>query len=437
MRYLLTIWLAFVVFFSWGFITVHYHVFPWSVISPLVKEIEVAVKGDDEGAKLDAETAIMSEFSKKPLKHMKRKDFDAEDALATYSPMGHFPDALKGKCLKVATSYNNNLAILLVGDKSKVLHHWNVNYDDTFGTEGQNNQTDINGSVLLPDGSVIVNYAPYKGIARFDAEGEVIWKNDSLVTHHSITRTLSDTIWVPGREVLEEGRLGQKKGRYEDVLYEFEIETGDLKRKIYTVDIFHKNSIHGLYEWIISEDKIHLNDIEEVGAGFARANPKLGLEPSDIILVGKRMNVILIVDPDTLEAKYVQHKPWNQPHDADPQPDGRFLVFDNNQAKGKPYRRWGPSRILSVWPQANKVEVYFTADWFYSSTRSDQEIFNDQLMITSDNPAYLVNVAAGKPNYWYINAASDGKNWFTEDARWVDPSFFANSILQVECLDAN
>ena len=432
-RYIAIIWLAFLIFFSWGFATAHYHIFPWSGISTMIKEIELAMKGDDEGAKLDFKTATLSGFLKKPLKHMKQKSASAEEALSGYAKMGHFPESLTGKCIKVATSHQDSLAVLLIGDKSKILHHWDVNYDHTFGTEGEDSESDINGSLILPDGSVIVNYAGYKGIARFDADGKVIWKNDELLTHHSITQTMSNSIWVPGREILEETRLGQKKGRQEDVLYEFDIATGKLRRKIYTVDIFFKNSIHGLYEPIISEDKIHLNDIEEVGVEFANALKKLGVEPTDIIMAGKRMNVVIIVDPDTLETKYIRHYPWNQPHDPDPQSDGSFLLFDNNQAKGEPKKRWGPSRILSIWPATNKVEVYFTADWFYSETRSDQERFNNQLMITSDNEAYLVNIENGKPNYWYINKAIEGKNWFVEDARWIDPSFFTNPVLQAKC----
>ena len=434
-RYIMVAWLAFVIFFGWGLSTVKYGLFPWQFISPLIEEVEAAIKGDDEGSVLNIVAAITSDFQEKPLKHMKPKSPNAEEALSSFTQMGHFPESLKDNCFKVVTSYKGNLAILLVGDKQKLLHQWNVNYDRIFGSANENNHTDINGSLLLSDGSVIVNYAPYKGIARIDVDGTVIWKNDTLATHHSVTQTMSDSIWVPGREILSEGRLGQVKGRMEDVLYEFDIETGGQIRKIYTVDIFYKNSIHGLYEWIISEDKIHVNDIEEVGIEFAEANKKLGVKGTDIIMTGKRMNFILIVDPDTLEAKYIGNHPWNQPHDTDPQVDGSFLVFDNNQSKGEPRQRWGPSRILSVRPETKETGVYFTAEWFYSATRSDQELFGNQLMISSDNNAYLFNVENGRPNFWYINEANNNENWFTADARWVSPSFFVNPEMQAKCSD--
>ena len=434
-RYLLITWLIFLVFFGWGVAAVKYGVFPWALVSSIIDEIEAAIKGDDEGSKLDLMTAVTSEFQKLALKHMREKDKETEKILGAHAKMGELPGDLKGKCLKVASSYDNHLAILLIGDNAKILHHWNVNYDATFGTENENNNSDINGSLLLPDGSVVVNYAPYKGIARFDADGNILWKNDALKTHHSATQTMANTIWVPGREILQETRHGQIKGREEDMLYELDLDTGSLIRKIYTVDIFFRNSIHGLYEWIISEDKVHVNDIQEVGKEFAQANARLGVNPTDIIMTGKRMNVVMIVDPETLEAKYISHMPWNQPHDTDPLPDGNFLLFDNNQAKGKPVKRWGPSRILLVDPDENDVKIYFTEDWFYSPTRSDQELYEDNLLITSDENGYLVNIHNGKPNYWYIHEANIEKNWYVEDARWIDPVFFSNPEMRNICDD--
>jgi hypothetical protein len=152
-------------------------------------------------------------------------------------------------------------------------------------------------------------------------------------------------------------------------------------------------------------------------------------------MTGKRMNVVLIVDPDTLEAKYISHRPWNQPHDTDPRSDGSFLLFDNNQSIGEPRQRWGASRILSIRPETNETNVVFTADWFYSATRSDQELFDNQLMISSDNHAYLFNVQNGKPNFWYINEVNEDKNWFSADARWITPSFFENLEMQAKCSD--
>ncbi len=434
LRSFILLWLGFVLFFGWGFATFQYKIFPWEIVAPILTEIELAIKGDDEGSILDAKTALTAGFTSKPLKHMKKKDQAVETLLSKTLEMGRFPEFMTNNCIKIATSHNHNLAILLIGNNAKVLHEWNVNYDSVFGTSGENNQTDINGSLLLEDGSVIVNYAPYKGIAKFDIEGNVVWKNDILQTHHSVTKTQSNSIWVPGRETLTSTKLGQPEGRLEDVLFEFDITTGELKRKIYTVDIFFKNSLHGLYEWIISEDKVHVNDIEEVGEKFAEANKSLKIKPTDIIMTGKRMNVVLIVDPDTLDVKYVRSHPWNQPHDTDPLPDGSFLLFDNNQSKGRPRMRWGPSRILKVWPTTNETEVAFSENWFFSSTRSDQEIAGNQILITADNPAYLINVADGKPNYWYTKPASKKKNWFIEDARWVGPEYFTNTVIRDKCI---
>ncbi len=432
-QFLIRTWVAFVLFFGWGAAAVKYDFFPWPQMSATFEEIELAIKGDDEGSKLDLITGVGADFVKKPLKHLKSKSEPAEKSLATYAEMGRFPDALEGKCLKVATSHNGHLGVLLIGDGARVLHHWDADYDRLFDTENIDKQIDINGSLVLPDGSIVVNYSFHKGIARITANNKLFWKNEHGGTHHSVTKTSSNTLWVPGRELLQEQRLGQPAGRLEDLLYELDIETGKTKRKIYTVDIFRKNSIHGLYEWIISEDKVHVNDIEEVGRDFSAANIGLSLKPTDIIMTGKRMNVVLIVDPDTLEAKYVAHHPWNQPHDTDPMRDGSFLLFDNNQAKGKPNRRWGTSRILSINPSTNDVEVIFSADWFYSGTKSSQQLSGDQLLITSDNSGYVFNIVDGKPNYWLIKEDSKKKNWFLSDAEWIDASYFENSRMQSIC----
>lgn len=431
-RRLTLAYLGALVFFGWGFFAASDKVFPGRFLTGVKAEIERFIAGDAEGARQDLDTAILTHTSSVPLKHLKRRDLKAERHLAGVAVNGAFPPSVQGACLKVVTSHEGARAVLLLGDRGRVLQHWDVDYDRVFGTEGLDKDGDVNGSLLLADGSVIVNYAPYAGLARVGHDGRVIWKFDQPQTHHSVTLTPRNTIWVPGRERLSETRLGQPAGRQEDLLLEIAVDDGRILRKIYTVDLLAKSQLHGLYEMIISRDKLHVNDVEEIGPAFARRNARLGFAATDIIVNAKRMNLIFVADPVTLVVKWHQHSPWNQPHDIDLHDSGEFTLFDNNQAKGKPARRWGTSRILSVNPATRKVTTLFQEEWFHSDTRSDYQYHGDNLLVTSDNQALLFNVFQGRVNFWYTKP-HDKKNWFVEDAEWVDAGFFSNDRLAQAC----
>lgn len=315
-RRLAPAYLLALVFFGWGFVASSDKVFPGEFVSRVKAEIELFLVGDAEGARQDLDTAILSHISSVPRKHLKSRDVKAERHLAGIAANGAFPASVQGACLKVATSHEGARAILLLGDRGKVLHHWDVSYDRVFATTGLDKEGDINGSLLLEDGSVIVNNE-YAGIARVGVDGRVIWKFTRPITHHSVTLTPRNTVWVPGREVLRRPRLGQPTGREEDLLLEISVEDGRIVRQIYTVDLMVKNQLQGLYEMINGMDKLHVNDIEEITPAFAQRHPELGFAATDIIVNAKRMNLIFVADPATLVVKWYQHSPWSQPHDID------------------------------------------------------------------------------------------------------------------------
>lgn len=83
-------------------------------------------------------------------------------------------------------------------------------------------------------------------------------------------------------------------------------------------------------------------------------------------------------------------------------------------------------------PSTRKATTLFQEEWFHSDIRSDHQFFGDNLLVTSGVQALLFNVYQGKVNFWYTRPY-DKKNWFVEDAAWIDAGFFSNDQLALAC----
>ncbi len=398
----------------------------------MMKEINQFVIGNEDGEKRKWKEELEEKVLGVHNRHLRTKVLEAEDALSAIGKNGIFPQTVGENCLAAVTSIDGALSVVLMRD-NEFVNIWNVKYDQRFDPEIGQVTRDINGIAILPDGSVIVNYEPFHELARIDSSGQPIWVRDDILTHHSINLTERNTLWVPGRIVLKSPRKMQPPGAEEDVLYEIDSDTGSTVRTIFTSDILYENSLHGIHRSLLKfKDKLHVNEVEEIGKPFALANPSLSLLATDLIVNAKRINLIFIFDPEGGKVKYARHYPWNQPHDIDPLEDGQFLLFDNNMGIGSSEFS-GASRILSVSPDDDDVEVLFKAEWFYSATRSDQEKHGENILVSSDNPGYIFNLYNGEINFWMTLPYDEKRNIMLTDAQWIAPEFFHDPELQNRC----
>jgi len=424
--------ISFLFVLYWVYQIVVHKAYPYKEISEIDAFFEAG-----ERAGFNKRT-IKEELEEKLLKvnnrQLRTRSDIAENALNSQMAPGKFPESVGDACLVAATSDNGILSIMMFKDHD-IIHKWDVGYDRIFGTKEQNGKNRINGLVVLPDGSVVVNFEKRKGLARIDRKGQPMWVREDTQTHHSVTLTANNTLWVPVDVRFRKKQGLHAAGNRVVYLQELDIDTGETIRSINLTDILEQNSLHGHYALAERDDVLHVNDVQEVGSAFAAANAALGIKPNDIIVNAKYINLVIIFSPDTGKASYAEFAPWNQPHDTDPQNDGTFLLFDNN-LRPKKSEFEGNSRILSVSLDDKSVEVLFTADWFYSATQSDQERFGENILVTSDNSGLVFNVYDGEVNFWMTRPYDDKRHWFLEDAQWIDPDFFDDEKMRKTCSGA-
>jgi len=300
----------------------------------------------------------------------------------------------------------------LVDRQGGVLHEWPVNRMQVF--EGGLFQrrdpggTDIHGSLLLPDGEIVINLE-YVGMARLNSCGEVQWTLTEG-NHHSITRAEDGSFWVPG--VSQKPRTGTKQHPDLPGLESIWLDRilhvsgkGTVLKDIKVVDILYANDLERfLFQHdLTKEDVTHINDIEPLSPSLASEYPQF--EAGDLLVSLRHINLVFVFDPESLEVKWHASDPFIWQHDPDFIGDGWIGIFDNNRIRGK---TGGGSRIIAFRPHTNSKKVLFRGkhlERFYTRHRGKwQMLENGNLLLTEEEAGRTVEVSPdGKPVWEWVH----------------------------------
>lgn len=236
---------------------------------------------------------------------------------------------------------------------------------------------------LLEDGGLIATFHgvetwPYGvGIARFDKDSNVIWKQECLA-HHWFEVTEDDRIIVPTMRVREGPlpvgstllQIAPDAGKVlEDTISTFSLN-GELLEEISVLDAVHNSGLVGLYsndeqlKWeaqvggsfdlnIDRFDPLHLNAVRLVGEEVAAEHD--WLEPEDLLVSFREVNSVAILDPKNSRIKWIctgrtlhQHSPCFLDSET-------LLVFDNLGGD----RSLGGTRLVKLNLNNQQVESIF------------------------------------------------------------------------------
>ena len=332
-----------------------------------------------------------------------------------------------GPALTLITStwrdFDWNPGLRLVDREGRVLHEWRVDPTELFSDADHRRGTDlseqdIHGSMLLPNGDVVVN-VEYAGTARLDACGHVKWRV-SEGNHHSVARAADGSFWMPGvserREARSELYPGPEgyPGLGGTIFHSLILHVspdGELLRTIPVLDLLYRNDLERFIPKNDQQDRddvLHLNDVEPLPPAMASEYPLF--EAGDLLVSLRNLDLVLVFDPEALEVKWSASRPFIMQHDPDWMGDGWIGVLDNNWDDTERGTMLGGSRVVALQPHTDSSRVLFPtakSDSFYTAHRGKwQELENGNLLLAESDEGRVVEVAPDGRTLWEWTAES-------------------------------
>ena len=189
--------------------------------------------------------------------------------------------------------------------------------------------------LLLQDGGLLIK-PEHGALERIDLCGNLLWRNDDYVFHHSIEVDEQGNFWVPGR-LGTDGRRPfsgvdwrtnhqENVGGYEDELLIKVSPTGEVLFEASVGDILIANGFLTLLLGIgpTEVDPLHLNDIQP-----ATSSTEFW-ETGDLLVSLRNRSTVFLYRPRTNKILWLQSGPWLNQHDADFLQGSKISVFGND-----------------------------------------------------------------------------------------------------------
>jgi hypothetical protein len=322
-------------------------------------------------------------------------------------------------------------AALALSPELEIVKVWKLTEKDIQGEEPRSPfRKYVHGFAILKDSSMIFSFDEGVSLQRFDPCGRRIWSTGGIFSHAVTLDEDEKFVWTLRREVADEKLL-------HETVVKVATATGEIVRRITMEDIIAANpALHILdarqrdrnfvgenrrntsEEWL--NEPFHLNDVEPLPAAIADRFE--GFEAGDLLLSARSLNLVFVVDPDTLEVKWWRMGAWRRQHDPDWQPTGEITVYDNRMSLDY-------SRIVGIVPASQSTRVVFdgrSAD-FYSRIRGKHQITKaGNLLITSPqqgrvfevepNAHMVLEIFNPKPGSEEFNYPISEAIWFPSDA---------------------
>lgn len=317
----------------------------------------------------------------------------------------------------------DNMALLMTPDLT-VAHAWILD-EVPVGDEVPRaaNRKFVHGVEILPDGSLIFTFDGSVSLQRFDSCGKRIWSIPGRYSH-SVTRDdAGASIWAI---------------RSGDHLVRVAVAEGAIERDISVQDIIDANPMIDILEplrihdndlgvnsrntggrWL--PDAIHLNDVDPLPAAFADRFP--GFAAGDLLISARSLNLLFVLDPETLRVRWWRFGQTQRQHDPDWMPSGEIMVFNNRMSRDF-------SEIVAIDPAKLQRRTLYDGrrNGFYSRIRGKAELLpSGALEIASPQQGKAFEVAPdGRVAFETVNTkpGSDTLNYVISEMRWLPPDFF-------------
>jgi hypothetical protein len=345
-----------------------------------------------------------------------------------------------GALVLMAGFFDEENQVRLVARDGTVVKKWSLDYFEHFPDEASRAcelesplRVDTHGALLTPQGEVVVNYE-YCGTVKLDQCGELLWSIDGR-THHSLVLAEAGGYWILGRDQWLARRNpdrvpqimdpGPDQLVLEDTILRVD-EDGEVLEEISIPELMRDDGLEayltadGMSFRFSREDPwelVHANKVAELPSEIADAYPMFAA--GDLVVSMRRLNLVMVVDPETRDVKWHQTGPWLRQHDPEFRPDGRISIYNNNLYYHTSYadHRLLPdtpydTNIMTVDPETGETEVRFgqaPGQEMLSVIRGDHELLDDDgMLITEFDGGRVLQVDADGQVVWeYVNQVDE------------------------------
>jgi hypothetical protein len=299
---------------------------------------------------------------------------------------------------------------------------------------------------FFDDGSYLI--WPYGGVGlfRLDPCGNVIWQQEGLYHHDfSIAEGKLYILGLPSNDI---NKTDDKNWNHSDILNIIDIDTGKILRSISIEEISLANlpNIDPLFyeRWrgsvnekgVLNHDFLHLNKIEVLPNSMRKQYPDL---PAGALMVSARhINLIFIMDPETLKIVWYTHGHTQVQHDPKFIGDNKIAIFNNSYSGNH--------------PNPDHASNYSSIKTFDFKTQRWQTLYNAKLIKgytnhsgsfdISENSSLILNLTLqgriveisreGEPLFEFISLCDGDSVFWQKAGQYISQSTF-DSLTSSRC----
>lgn len=319
-------------------------------------------------------------------------------------------------------------AAWLLDTQLQLQHTWTIDYRG-IDPDGPLNGSDMpHGMVVMPDGSLVLNFDHADAMARFDACSEPMWVRQG-VFHHSLDLAPDGSIWTWAAQGTPYGHHGS--------MLRFDAVTGATLEEIQLVDdVIQADRLaeivmgtradfgyrHFDHTPDAGQDLYHANDVEELRPEMADAFPMF--TAGDLLISLRNIDLVAVLDRQTHRLKWWRHGPWVRQHDPDFCADGWISVYNNNTGRGR-------SEIVRIHPGSDEVQsaLHDGSLRFYAGAMGKhQTLPSGQVLITVPEEGRVVLVDTSGDLVAEFNNLVDGLAGIqahVSHAMWLPADYFS------------
>jgi hypothetical protein len=315
-------------------------------------------------------------------------------------------------------------AALLMSPDLKIVRKWTLDEVPVDGkTPRPKYRKFVHGLDVLKDGSLVFTFDGSISLQRINACGDRLWSTGGTFNHAVTLDEAGDTVWT-----LSSG----------DTIAQVAVKDGTVLRKISMDDVIAKNPMidileirrkHALHlgqnnrnttgKWM--DDPIHLNDVDPLPSAIA--DKFEGFEAGDLLVSARSLNLIFVLDPDTLKVKWWRIGQTQRQHDPDWLPSGEISALDNRMSRDF-------SEIVALDPATMKERTLFDGrkNDFYTRIRGKHQVLADgALEITSPQQGRAFEVDGDGDVVFEIadtKPGSETTNYTISEMKWLPRDYF-------------